>query len=763
MSNNSTEKIIDKIYNYIQKIINKFSLSINPKHILTHLQSDLPENLISYEDVLNYTASYCSNYISEHYDYDTLSAELLLKYIRNKTENTYEKVLEKLKKYNIINDEYYNSATKYLPDIEKLRKKEYHSNTFFGVKTFLQSYLSKYNNEIIERVQDLYIRQAFTIHPNNLSEAFMTYIMLLNGYYTQATPTLHNAGKKNHQLASCFLLGTEDDLEEIYKTISKSALISKKAGGIGIHFSNIRASGTRINGTGGNSRGLIALLKVFNASIKYSHQGGIRKGAYAAYLEPWHADFPEFLKLRLNSGNPEERAYDTFTAIWMCDLFMERVEQDAEWSLMCPYHCPGLSDVYGEEFDKLYEKYEKEQKYVKKVKAKTLWLDILKSQIETGTPYMLYKDSINKKSNQKNIGVIKSSNLCTEIVEVSTSKEFGTCNLASISLPKFVEDGVFNHKKLFEVVCTVIDNLNNIIDITTYPVEESKTSNLAHRPIGIGVQGLYDVFMIMKYPYESRESLILDAEIFETIYYASLYQSCQLSKKYGPYSTFKGSPMSEGILQYHFWNVKPTKRWDWNKLIQDIKKYGVRNSLLTTCMPTASTSQILGNTEATEPLSSNIYNRDTQAGSFIVINKYLMKDLIRLELWNKNIKDKLIYYNGSISKITEIPLEIRNLYKTVWEIDQKFVIDHAKIRSPFIDQSQSMNLYLSNPTNIELTRLHFYGWMSGLKTGLYYLRSRPVTDVTKFNLDIMKIKEIENEKKILCSKENKGACEMCSS
>ncbi len=755
---------VGKIVEFMEGVKSKCELSIDINVIKEHLYKDMPES-ISYSDLLIYTASYVANFISDHYDYDIIAANLVLKELELKTKNTYAETLEELKENNLINDKYYKCAIENIDLLETLRLKYVPKCTYFGAKTLVKSYLLKKNKKVIERIPDLYIRTALSVSSNDIENMKKTFDLLADGVYTHATPTLYNAGTKCEQLASCFLLGTSDDLGKLFKTLSDIALISKRAGGIGIHLHNVRAEGTLISGTNGISDGIIPYIMVINFVARYVNQGGNRKGAFAVYLEPWHADFPKFIKLRLNTGDVNERARDIFTAVWMNDLFMERVRNGEDWSLMCPHICPNLYKVHGEEFRKLYCQYEKEQKYVKKVKARELWYDILQSQIETGTPYMMYKDAINAKSNQSNLGTIRSSNLCCEIVEYSDEDEYAVCNLVSIALPKCVTKNGYDFQKLYEVSRIVTRNLNNIIDLNYYPVEETRKSNLKHRPIGIGVQGLYDVFMEMKIPYESQEAIELNKKMFETIYFASLSESCELAKKYGTYASYEGSPMSKGMAQFHLWDVKPSDLWDWSTLMADIKKYGVRNSLLTTCMPTASTSQILGNTESIEPQASNIYTRETQVGSFVVVNKYLMKDLMDLKLWNKNMKDKIIYYNGSIQNIDEIPKDIKRYYKTTTEIDLKYVMDHALTRGPFIDQTQSMNLYMEAPDFKKMSAMHFYGWSRGIKTGMYYFRSRPASDTTKFNLDINTTKELDSIKKEkeLCSRLNRGACDMCSS
>jgi ribonucleoside-diphosphate reductase alpha chain len=563
-------------------------------------------------------------------------------------------------------------------------------------------------------------------------------------------------------------------MEGIFKTISDCAIISKMGGGIGVHISNIRAKGSIIRKTNGKSDGIVPMLKVYNETSCYSNQSGARKGSFAIYIEPWHADIMAFLDLRKNQGHENMRARDLFYALWIPDLFMEKIEKNEDWYLMCPDECPGLSDVYGEEFEKLYNKYVEEKRYKSVVKAQEVWFKVLEAQIETGTPYLLYKDSVNKKSNQKNIGVIKSSNLCSEITLVSNDKETAVCNLASIALPKYIEtdsDGkpFFNHQKLYEVAKFLITPMNRVIDYNYYPTKESKLSNFKHRPLGIGIQGLHDVFIMMKLTYSSEEAKRLNKEIFETIYYATLSGSNELAKKYGPYETFKGSPMSEGVLQFDMWENGSEEylsgRWDWNNLKEDIKKYGLLNSMLTTCMPTASTAQILGNCESIEPFDSCIFKRRVLSGEYLVVNKHLIKDLLELKIWNKDMKDLIVANGGSIQNISVIPQHIKDLYKTVWELSMKDLINLSADRARFIDHTQSLNLFMANPTFSKLTSMHFYGWKKGLKTGIYYLRSKGASDAGKFSVDPELERRIkENEQaKLVCSLQNKDECMMCSS
>jgi ribonucleoside-diphosphate reductase alpha chain len=621
---------------------------------------------------------------------------------------------------------------------------------FFGFKTLERSYLLKMYGKVVERPQHLLMRVSIGIHKEDIVSAIETYHLLSERWFTHATPTLFNAGTPNPQMSSCFLLQIKDDsIDGIFDTLKSCAKISQSAGGIGVSIHNVRATGSYIRGTGGASNGIVPMLRVYNDTARYIDQGGgKRKGSFAIYLEPWHADIFDFLDLRKNHGKEEVRARDLFTALWIPDLFMKRVEENGTWSLFCPNESPGLSDVWGKDFEALYTRYEAEGKARKILKAQDLWFKILEAQIETGNPYMLYKDACNAKSNQQNLGTIKSSNLCTEIIEYTAPDEVAVCNLASIALPRYVINGKFDHQKLFEVTQTVTRNLNKVIDGNSYPVPEAKVSNMRHRPIGIGVQGLADAFMMLRYPFESQEACDLNREIFETIYYGAMTASKDLAKQSGPYETYEGSPVSKGIFQYDFWNVTPSARWDWKKLKEEVKKYGIRNSLLVAPMPTASTSQILGNNECFEPYTSNLYSRRVLSGEFIVLNKYLLKDLVQLNLWDNNMKNKILASNGSIQKIEEIPVSIRALYKTVWEIKQKVILDMAADRGAFICQSQSLNVFMENATFSKLSSMHFYGWKAGLKTGMYYLRTKSAVDAIKFTVtaqEVLTPKPLGNE------------------
>ncbi len=638
---------------------------------------------------------------------------------------------------------------------------------YFGFKTLERAYLMKCAGKIVERPQHMLMRVAVGIHGEDMTAAIETYNLMSDKWFTHATPTLFNAGTPKPQLSSCFLLQMQDDsIEGIYDTLKQCAQISQSAGGIGLSIHKVRASGSYIKGTNGVSNGIVPMLRNFDMTARYVDQGGgKRKGSIAVYLEPWHADVFDFLELKKNHGKEELRARDLFYSMWTPDLFMRRVEEDGEWSLFCPNEAPGLHECYGEEFDKLYEKYEREGRARKTIKAQDLWFAILESQTETGTPYMLFKDACNNKSNQKNLGTIQSSNLCTEIVEYTAPDEVAVCNLASIALSKFVIDGKFDYQKLYEIAYTATKNLNKVIDVNYYPVIEARNSNMRHRPIGLGVQGLADAFAKLRYPFTSPEAKKLNVEIFETIYFAAMTASMNLSKIEGPYETFKGSPVSKGIFQFDMWGVTPSsERWDWVSLKKEVRKHGVRNSLLLAPMPTASTSQILGNNECFEPFTSNIYTRRTLSGEFVIVNKYLLKDLIRLGLWNDNMKQSLIAANGSIQSIKGIPEEVKELYKTVWEISQKDLIDMAAERGAFIDQSQSFNVHMANPNFGKLTSMHFYSWKKGLKTGMYYLRTKAAADAIKFTVSKEHLLSVDqNAVDMACSLDNPDECEACGS
>ena len=643
------------------------------------------------------------------------------------------------------------------------------SYDYFGFKTLEKSYLLRLDGKVIERPQHMLMRVAIGIHMDDIDSVLETYNLLSEKWFTHATPTLFNAGTPKPQLSSCFLLTMkEDSIDGIYDTLKQCAKISQSAGGIGLSIHNVRGTGSYIKGTNGVSNGIIPMLRNFDMTARYVDQGGgKRKGSFAIYIEPWHSDIFEFLQLKKNHGKEELRARDLFYAMWIPDLFMKRVEANEDWSLFSPDEAKNLHETYGEEFERLYEKYEKEGKARKTVKAQDLWFEILEAQIETGNPYILYKDAANKKSNQKNLGTIKSSNLCTEIIEYTAPDEVAVCNLASIALNKFVKDDLtYDHQKLYEITKVITKNLNKVIDVNYYPVEEARNSNMRHRPIGIGVQGLADTFILMRQAFDSPEAKQLNSEIFETIYFAAMESSMEIAQKEGPYKTYEGSPVSKGIFQFDMWGVAPTsKRWDWTKLKREVKKHGVRNSLLLAPMPTASTSQILGNNECFEPYTSNIYTRRVLSGEFIVVNKHLLKDLIKLKLWDENMKDRLMAANGSIQEIKEIPDDIKLLYRTVWEVSQKSIIDMAADRGAYICQSQSMNIHMQDANFGKLTSMHFHAWKKGLKTGLYYLRTKAAADAIKFTIvkDEKAIDKEQEQAAMQCSIDNQDDCEMCGS
>lgn len=704
---------------------------------------------------------------TKHPEYDTLAARLSVSCLHKDTPSSFWECVQKL--YNnvdlhgvkkpLLSDNFYSIIKKHHKVIDsQINHKNDFKYDYFGIKTLERAYLLRSDNKIIERPQYMLMRVAIGIHGDSLEDAFNTYENMSELIFTHATPTLFNSGTLKPQLSSCFLINTkEDSIEGIYSTLKDIAKISQSAGGIGVHIHNIRSKGSPIHGTGGTSNGIIPMLKVFESTAKYVDQGGNkRKGSAAIYLEPWHGDIMEFLDIRKNTGKEEMRCRDLNTAMWISDLFMERVRDDKDWSLFCPNKAKGLSDCYGKEFNVLYEKYESMGIAESVIKARDVWQKILEAQIESGEPYILYKDAGNRKTNQKNIGVIKSSNLCCEIFEISKPDEIAVCNLGSVSLPAFVEGKKgkrkFNHEKLASVVKILTTNLNKIIDINYYPVEETKNSNLKHRPIGIGVQGLADVFALLRHTWDSNEALQLNKDIFETIYFSAVKTSIEIAKKTKPYSTFKGSPASEGKFQFDLWydekiekgeivtakNGKElycSDRWDWESLRADMVKSGMSNSLLLAPMPTASTANILGNTECFEPITENIYKRNTLAGEFIQVNRHLIEDLIDLGIWNENIKDKIMFDNGSVQNIVEIPENIKNLYKTVWEISQKIIIDMSAIRAPFICQSQSLNIYLSKPNVSNLSSMHFYGWSKGLKTGSYYIKSQAAKGAKKITIN----------------------------
>jgi len=728
-----------------------------------------------------------------HPDYALLASRIAVSNLHKNTEKSFSATMEAL--YTYVDPKTNKKAALIADDVHKIIQENAEmldshiiydrdfGYDFFGFKTLERSYLLKMNNKLAERPQHMLMRVSIGIHKEDIDAAIETYDLMSQKWFTHATPTLFNAGTPKPQMSSCFLLTTKDDsISGIYDTLTQCAKISQSAGGIGLSIHNIRATGSYIRGTNGTSNGIVPMLKVFNDTARYVDQGGgKRKGSFAIYLEPWHADVFDFLDLKKNHGKEENRARDLFYAMWTPDLFMKRVEEGGDWTLMCPDECPGLSDVWGEKFEKLYTKYEKEGKGKKTIKAQELWFKIMESQIETGTPYMLYKDAANSKSNQQNLGTIKSSNLCTEIMEYTAPDEVAVCNLASIALPMFVKEGKFDFNKLFEITYVATKNLNKIIDNNYYPVPEAKNSNLRHRPIGLGVQGLADAFILMRHAFDSPEAKLLNKQIFETIYYASLTASKDLAKIDGTYESYKGSPISEGKFQQDLWGVEATDLWEWDVLREEVKKHGVRNSLLLAPMPTASTSQILGNNECIEPYTSNIYTRRTLSGEFVVVNKHLMRDLVKLGIWNENLKNKLISSNGSVQNIDEIPENIKELYKTAWEISQKVIIDLSADRGAYVDQSQSLNIFMEDANFAKLTSMHFYGWKAGLKTGMYYLRTKAARDAIKFTVDKNTLSEpaLETAKpnaakseakseeqrlaEIACSLENPDDCEMCGS
>ncbi|MEM7103787.1 MAG: ribonucleoside-diphosphate reductase subunit alpha [Bacteroidota bacterium] len=701
---------------------------------------------VATSDLDNLAAETAATMATVHPDYALLAARIAISNLHKNTEKSFTETVKALYHYidpltdekaQLIGDESFEIIQKNADRLDSaiIYDRDY-SFDYFGFKTLERSYLLRMDGKVVERPQHMLMRAAVGIHGEDIESAIETYHLMSEKWFIHATPTLFNSCTPKPQLSSCFLLSmTEDSIPGIFETLSRCAKISQSAGGIGLSIHNVRAKGSYIKGTGGTSNGIVPMLKVYNDTARYVDQGGgKRKGAFAVYVEPWHADIFDFLDLKKNHGKEEQRARDLFYALWIPDLFMERVKADGEWSLFCPNEAPGLYDTYGGEFEALYHKYEQEGLARKTMKAQDLWFKILESQIETGTPYMLYKDHCNKKSNQKNLGTIRSSNLCTEIIEYTSKDEVAVCNLASISLGMFVENGKYDFQRLYEVTRVVTRNLNKVIDINYYPIKEAENSNMRHRPIGIGVQGLADAFILMRFPFESEEARNLNQQIFETIYYAALTESCEQAKKHGPYESYKGSPVSKGELQYDMWGVTPTDLWDWKKLKANIKKNGVRNSLLLAPMPTASTSQILGNNECFEPYTSNIYSRRTLSGEYVVVNKHLLKDLIGLNLWNSEMKELLMASNGSIQNIPNIPEDLKKLYKTAYEIKQKAIIEMSADRGAFICQSQSLNLFVESPSFAKLSSMHFYAWQMGLKTGMYYLRTKAAVDPIKFTL-----------------------------
>lgn len=791
----------DKVLRRLKKLSN--DLNINVSELAQKVCSRIYDGVKTCE--LDELAAYlCSSMSIDNPDYSILASRIIVSNHHKNTSPSFSetvKILYDNKDIHgchspLISEELYEIVNK---NKEKLNnyidyQRDYLFD-YFGFKTLERAYLIKIDKKVIERPQHLWMRVSIGIHGNDIKDVLETYDLMSKKYFTHATPTLFNAGTKRPQLSSCFLCSINDDsVTGIYESLKEMALISKYAGGIGIHIHQIRSKGSHIRGTNGTSNGIIPMLRVFNNTARYIDQAGKRLGSIAVYLETWHSDIESFLELKKNHGSEEERCRDLFLALWVSDLFMERVKNNKKWSLMCPDQCRGLSEVYGNDFNNLYEKYEKEGKYIKQINAQDLWFKILEAQIEQGVPYILYKDAANKKSNQQNLGTIKSSNLCAEVLIYSSPEETGVCNLASICLPSYIENNVFNFEKLHDIVKTVTKNLNKVIDINFYPVEKARVSNLKHRPIGIGVQGLADVFMIMKYPFESKEASKLNSEIFETIYHAAVEASMELSKKRrgiidniinnplndnnedinkyineyerdiidknykGAYSSYEGSPISQGKFQFDLWNEKPSARYNWDKLREDIKEYGVRNSLLISPMPTASTSQIMGFNESFEPITNNIFQRKTLSGEFIIINKYLIRDLISKGLWNKNMKDMIILNEGSIQNIPEISKDLKELYKTSWEIKQRVIIDMSADRGKYICQTQSLNIFMEDPDFQKLSSMHFYGHSKGLKTGSYYLRTKPRAKTQQFTIDPNFAK-----KKLKCIEDNGDTCVLCSS
>ncbi len=791
----------DKVLRRLKKLSN--DLNINVSELAQKVCSRIYDGVKTCE--LDELAAYlCSSMSIDNPDYSILASRIIVSNHHKNTSPSFSetvKILYDNKDVHgchspLISEELYEIVNK---NKEKLNnyidyQRDYLFD-YFGFKTLERAYLIKIDKKVIERPQHLWMRVSIGIHGNDIKDVLETYDLMSKKYFTHATPTLFNAGTKRPQLSSCFLCSINDDsVTGIYESLKEMALISKYAGGIGIHIHQSRSKGSHIRGTNGTSNGIIPMLRVFNNTARYIDQAGKRLGSIAVYLETWHSDIESFLELKKNHGSEEERCRDLFLALWVSDLFMERVKNNKKWSLMCPDQCRGLSEVYGNDFNNLYEKYEKEGKYIKQINAQDLWFKILEAQIEQGVPYILYKDAANKKSNQQNLGTIKSSNLCAEVLIYSSPEETGVCNLASICLPSYIENNVFNFEKLHDIVKTVTKNLNKVIDINFYPVEKARVSNLKHRPIGIGVQGLADVFMIMKYPFESKEASKLNSEIFETIYHAAVEASMELSKKRrgiidniinnplndnnedinkyineyerdiidknykGAYSSYEGSPISQGKFQFDLWNEKPSTRYNWDKLREDIKEYGVRNSLLISPMPTASTSQIMGFNESFEPITNNIFQRKTLSGEFIIINKYLIRDLISKGLWNKNMKDMIILNEGSIQNIPEISKDLKELYKTSWEIKQRVIIDMSADRGKYICQTQSLNIFMEDPDFQKLSSMHFYGHSKGLKTGSYYLRTKPRAKTQQFTIDPNFAK-----KKLKCIEDNGDTCVLCSS
>jgi ribonucleoside-diphosphate reductase alpha chain len=771
----------DKITARIVKMCYGLDPLVSPEAVAMKVIEGLFDG-VSTTELDNLAAEVAAAKTIDHPDYALLASRIAVSNLHKETKKTFSEVMHDM--YHYVDNKTNEAASLLADDVYQIimdNKEVLDSSIiydrdfrydYFGFKTLTRSYLMRLYGKIVERPQQMLMRVAIGIHKDDIQSAIKTYNLMSEGWFTHATPTLFNSGTPKPQMSSCFLLTMkEDSISGIYDTLKSCAQISQSAGGIGLSIHDIRATGSYIKGTNGASNGIVPMLRVFNDTARYVDQGGgKRKGSFAIYIEPWHADVFDFLDLKKNHGKEEQRARDLFYALWIPDLFMKRVKENGDWTLMCPHECPGLSDTHSAEFEALYTKYEQEGKGRKTIKAQDLWFKILESQIETGTPYMLYKDAANSKSNQQNLGTIKSSNLCTEIIEYTAPDEVAVCNLASLALPKFVtEEGTFDHDKLFEVTYQATLNLNRIIDNNFYPVEEARNSNMRHRPIGLGVQGLADAFIMLGLPFESEEARALNREVFETIYFASMTASKDLAKVDGPYQTIKGSPVSKGVFQFDMWGVTPTSRWEWDILKSEVKKHGVRNSLLLAPMPTASTAQILGNNECFEPYTSNIYTRRVLSGEFIIVNKHLLKDLVREGLWNKDMRQKIMAANGSIQNIQDIPQRLKDLYKTAWEISQKAIIEQAADRGAYICQSQSLNIFMENANFGKLTSMHFYGWEKGLKTGMYYLRTKAATDAIKFTVDKTVTEEpkaaniVEDQQAaIACSLDDPDGCEMCS-
>ncbi|SCY95873.1 ribonucleoside-diphosphate reductase subunit alpha [Flavobacterium anhuiense] len=784
--------MFDKITERIKKLCYGLNELVDPVKVAMRVIEGLYDG-VSTSELDNLAAETAASMTIAHPDYAQLAARVAISNLHSNTKKSFSETMKDM--YHYVNPRNGQDAPLIADDVYKVIQEnaaflDSHiiytrdfNYDYFGFKTLERSYLLKINGKIVERPQHMLMRVSVGIHLDDLKSVIETYDLMSKKFFTHATPTLFNAGTPKPQMSSCFLLAMqEDSIDGIYDTLKQTAKISQSAGGIGLSIHNVRATGSYIRGTNGTSNGIVPMLRVFNDTARYVDQGGgKRKGSFAIYIETWHADIFDFLDLKKNHGKEEMRARDLFFAMWTSDLFMKRVQEDGPWTLMCPNECPGLYDVYGDEFEALYTGYEAQGKGRKTIRARELWEKILESQIETGTPYMLYKDAANRKSNHKNLGTIRSSNLCTEIMEFTSKDEIAVCNLASISLPMFVENGEFNHESLYNVTKRVTRNLNKVIDRNYYPVQEAENSNMRHRPVGLGVQGLADAFIMLRMPFTSDEAKKLNQEIFETLYFAAVTASMEMAKEEGPYSTFEGSPMSKGEFQYNMWGLKDEElsgRWDWASLRKEVMEHGVRNSLLVAPMPTASTSQILGNNEAFEPYTSNIYTRRVLSGEFIVVNKHLLEDLVKLGLWNEDLKQEIMRHNGSVQNINIIPQDLKDLYKTVWEMSMKDIIDMSRQRGYFIDQSQSLNLFMQDANYSKLTSMHFYAWQSGLKTGMYYLRTKAAVDAIKFTLNNDKKQEtapslvqetesisVEDYKAMLLKAQaaDPEDCEMCGS